>query len=238
MTTFAWLAAILIIAVGAAIQGSIGFGLGVVGAPILILLEPRLVPGPILLDALVLTLLVTVREWKHVRLADLGWSVPGRLLGTGLAVWILKVVPAGRLQFTMGLFMLLAVALTMIGPRLRVGRRTLFGAGTLAGVMSTITSMGGPPMALLYQNEEGPRLRGTLAAFFSLGVVFSIGGLAVAGRFGWTEVRLAVLLLPGILIGFALSAWSANRLDRRQTRAIILVTSAFAGILVVANGLK
>jgi hypothetical protein len=237
VTTLGWLFATLIVAVGAAVQGSVGFGLGVVGAPILILIEPRLVPAPILLDALLLTLLVTVREWKHVRLADLGWSVPGRLLGTGLAVVVLKLLPESRLQFTMGLLMLLAVAMTMAGPRVRVGRRSLFGAGTLAGVMSTITSMGGPPMALLYQHEDGGRLRGTLAAFFSLGVVLSLIGLWFVGRFGWTEVRLAVLLLPGVLLGFTLSAWTAARLDRRQTRAVVLTTSALAGAVVVLKGL-
>lgn len=228
----------LIVAVGAAVQGSVGFGLGVVGAPILILIEPRLVPGPILLDALLLTLLVTVREWEHVRMADLGWSVPGRVLGTAIAVWILKAVPSGRLQLTMGAFMLLAVALTMVGPRLTVGRRTLFGAGTLAGVMSTITSMGGPPMALLYQHEGAARLRGTLAAFFSLGVVLSIGGLVMAGRFGWTEVRLAGLLLPGVIAGYALSSWVATRVNKEQTRTIVLVISTLAGLLVVGQGLK
>jgi hypothetical protein len=127
--------------------------------------------------------------------------------------------------------------MTMVGPRVRVGRRSLFGAGTLAGVMSTITSMGGPPMALLYQHEEGGRLRGTLAAFFSLGVVLSLIGLFVVGRFGWTEVRLAGLLLPGVLLGFALSAWTAARLDKRQTRAVVLTTSAVAGVVVVLKGL-
>ena len=237
MTLLGWLAAVSIIATGAAIQGSVGFGLGVFGAPILALIDPRLVPGPMLLDALLLTVLVAIREWKDVRLADLGWSVPGRLLGTALAVWILKTIPAGRFQVAMGSFMLLAVALTWVGPRLPLNPRTLFGAGTLAGVMGTITSIGGPPMALLYQNEEGPRLRGTLAAFFTLGVIFSIGGLTAAGRFGWTEVKLAVVLLPGIVAGFALSAWTSTRLEKRHTRAIVLVTSAIAGVLVVAKGL-
>ena len=237
MSVWGWLAAVSIIATGAAIQGSVGFGLGVFGAPILLLIDPRLVPGPILLDALLLTVLVAVREWKWVRLADLGWSVPGRLLGTVIAVWVLRAVPASRFQLAMGLFMLLAVALTALGPRLPLTRRTLFGAGTLAGVMGTITSIGGPPMALLYQNEEGPRLRGTLAAFFTIGVIFSMGGLTVAGRFGWTEVKLATLLLPGIVAGFVLSAWTATRLDKRHTRAIVLVTSAVAGVLVVVKGL-
>ena len=237
MSVWGWLAAVSIIATGAAIQGSVGFGLGVFGAPILLLIDPRLVPGPMLLDALLLTVLVAVREWKWVRLADLGWSVPGRLLGTAIAVWVLGAIPASRFQFAMGLFMLLAVALTALGPKLPLNRRTLFGAGTLAGVMGTITSIGGPPMALLYQNEEGPRLRGTLAAFFTLGVIFSMGGLTIAGRFGWTEVKLAALLLPGILLGFYLSQWTAKRLDKRHTRAIVLVTSAVAGVLVVAKGL-
>ena len=237
MTVLGWLVAVAIIATGAAIQGSIGFGLGVFGAPLLALIDPRLVPGPMLLDALLLTVLVAVREWKHVRLADLGWSVPGRLLGTGVAVWILKTIPAERFQVAMGIFMLLAVFLTVFGRRVPLNPRTLFAAGSLAGVMGTITSIGGPPMALLYQNEEGPRLRGTLAAFFTLGVIFSIGGLTVAGRFGWTEVKLATLLLPGIVAGFVLSAWTATRLDKRHTRAIVLVTSAVAGVLVVVKRL-
>ncbi|MBM3908383.1 MAG: sulfite exporter TauE/SafE family protein [Gemmatimonadetes bacterium] len=237
MTPLEWLFATLVVAVGSAVQGSVGFGLGVVGAPILILIDPRLVPAPILLDALLLTLLVTVREWKHVRIADLSWSVPGRVLGTGLAVVVLKVLPESRLQFTMGLLMLLAVALTLVGPRVRVGRGSLFGAGALAGVMGTITSIGGPPMALLYQHEEGGRLRGTLAAFFSLGVLLSLIGLYVVGRFGWADVRLAALLLPGVLLGFALSAWTAARLDKRQTRAVVLTTSAAAGVMVVLEGL-
>lgn len=237
MTLLGWLTAVAIIATGAAIQGSVGFGLGIFGAPILALIDARLVPGPMLLAALLLTVLVAAREWRHVRLADLGWSVPGRLVGTGIAVLILRAVPADRFQVALGSFMLLAVVVTALGPRLPLTPRTLLGAGTLAGVMGTITSIGGPPMALLYQNEDGPRLRGTLAAFFTLGVLFSIGGLTVAGRFGWTEVRLAVLLLPGILAGFLLSQWTADRLDKRQTRWVVLGTSALAGALVLLKGL-
>ncbi len=237
MTTAGWLAAVAILATGAAIQSSVGFGLGVFGAPLLALIDPRLVPGPILLDALLLTVLVAVREWRWVRLADLGWSVPGRLAGTALAVLLMRVVPAERFQVALGLLILAAVALSAWGPRLPLSPRTLLGAGVVAGVMSTFTSIGGPPMALLYQHEEGPRVRGTLAAFFTLGVIFSMGGLHVAGRFGWTEVRLAAWLLPGVVLGFVASRWTAPWLDRGHTRALVLVTSAVASVLVVVKGL-
>jgi uncharacterized membrane protein YfcA len=237
VTVWGWLAAVAILATGSAIQGSVGFGLGVFGAPLLALLDPRLVPGPILLDALLLTVLVAVREWKWVRFADLAWALPGRLAGTAIAVLLMKAVPADRFQVALGLLILAAVALSTWGPPLPLNPRTLTVAGIAAGIMSTFTSIGGPPMALIYQREEGPRVRGTLAAFFTIGVIFSMGGLRVAGRFGWTEVRLAAALLPGIVLGFLLSRWSARWLDRGHTRALVLVTSAVAATLVVVRGL-
>ena len=237
MTLLGWLAAVAIIATGAAVQGSVGFGLGVLGAPILALIDPRLVPGPLLLDALLLTVLVAVREWKWVRFADLAWSLPGRLAGTVIAVLLMKAVPADRFQIPLGLLVLAAVALSKWGPKLPLNPRTLTAAGLAAGVMSTFTSIGGPPMALIYQHEEGPRVRGTLAAFFTIGVIFSMGGLRVAGRFGWLEVRLAAWLLPGVVLGFLLSRWSARWLDRGHTRALVLATSAVAAVLVVLKAL-
>jgi hypothetical protein len=237
MSVWAWLAAVAILATGSAIQGSVGFGLGVFGAPLLALLDPRLVPGPILLDALLLTILVAVREWRWVRLADLAWSVPGRFVGTVIAVLLMKAVPAERFQVALGVLILAAVALSTWGPRLPLNPRTLTVAGVAAGILSTFTSIGGPPMALVYQHESGPRVRGTLAAFFTIGVIFSMGGLKVAGRFGWTEVRLAAVMLPGIVIGFLLSRWSARWLDAGHTRALVLGTSAVASLLVIAKGL-
>jgi uncharacterized membrane protein YfcA len=149
----------------------------------------------------------------------------------------MKVVPADRFQVALGLLILAAVALSTWGPPVPLNRRTLTVAGVAAGIMSTFTSIGGPPMALIYQREEGPRVRGTLAAFFTIGVIFSMGGLHVAGRFGWAEVRLAAVLLPGIVLGFLLSRWSARWLDRGRTRALVLATSAVAATLVVVRGL-
>jgi hypothetical protein len=237
MSVWGWLAAVAIIATGSAIQGSVGFGLGVIGAPLLALIYPRLVPGPILLDALLLTILVAVREWKWVRFADLAWSLPGRFAGTAIAVLLMRAIPAERFQVALGLLILAAVALSAWGPKLPLNPRTLTAAGVAAGILSTFTSIGGPPIALVYQHEEGPRVRGTLAAFFTVGVIFSMGGLHVAGRFGWTEVRLAAWLLPGVVLGFALSRWSARWLDRGHTRALVLITSALASVLVVVQGL-
>ena len=69
-----------------------------------------------------------------------------------------------------------AVALTAAGLQFRLNRRTLVGAGIASGIMGTATAIGGPPMAVVYQHEGGPRARGTLAAFFTVGAVISAIG--------------------------------------------------------------
>ena len=74
-------------------NGHVGFGLGILAAPLLLLLDPRLVPGPLLAASLVLTVLLARREWRDARRGDLGWALAGRLGGTLAAVAILSLTP-------------------------------------------------------------------------------------------------------------------------------------------------
>ena len=74
-----------VVAVGAALHGAVGFGLGIIGAPLLVLIAPGLVPGPLLLVAFVLTLLMTYRERRAVDLSGMHWAIAGRFVGVVLA---------------------------------------------------------------------------------------------------------------------------------------------------------
>jgi uncharacterized membrane protein YfcA len=229
----AWVLASLIILAGCVVQGSIGIGLGLLGAPLLVLIEPRLLPGPLLFCSLILTTLVTYRDWHGVRFADLGWALPGRLLGTAIALLVLRAVSPERVGVFVGVAVLAGVAFTASGLHLPPRPGTLLGAGTLAGFFGTTTSVGGPPMAIIYQREPGPRIRGTLSAFFVVGVLVSLGGLHVVGRYGAPELRLSLLVAPAAVAGFLLSRRSALWVDRGRTRAAVLFASAAAGVVVV-----
>jgi hypothetical protein len=229
----AWVLASLIILAGCVVQGSIGIGLGLLGAPLLVLIEPRLLPGPLLFCSLILTTLVTYRDWHGVRFADLGWALPGRLLGTAIALLVLRAVSPERVGVFVGVAVLAGVAFTASGLHLPPRPGTLLGAGTLAGFFGTTTSVGGPPMAIIYQREPGPRIRGTLSAFFVVGVLVSLGGLHVVGRYGAPELRLSLLVAPAAVAGFLLSRRSALWVDQGRTRAAVLFASAAAGVVVV-----
>ena len=228
----------LVMAGGALVQGCIGFGLGLFAVPFLVLIQPQFVPGPILFSSGLLTIMMLIRERHGIQRTDLAWSLSGRVVGTGVAMAVLVLVPAEQMKLIFGLLILLATGLTASGFHVRTTPRTLTGAGMLSGFMATTVSIGGPPMALLYSRSEGPSLRATLSAYFVVGTVLSLVGLHFVGRFGLTELLLGLGLLPGMAIGFALSIRAVRFVDGKALRPTILAVCAITGTLVVIQALR
>jgi len=237
MTVASAVLASVVVALGSIAQGSVGFGVGVLGAPLLLLIDPRLVPGPLLLTAFCLIVALTWREWRGIRFGDLGWALAGRVAGTAVAVLFLGGIPSGRFDAVLGAVVIVAVAMSAVGWEVRLTPGSFLGAGALSGFFGTVAAVGGPPMGLLYQREKGPVVRGTLSAFFVVGTVISIAGLVIAGHFGPTELRLTPVLLPGALVGYLLSGRLARVLDRGWLRPAILAISVLAGGIVVLKRL-
>ena len=220
---------------GFTLQGAVGYGMGILGTPILILIDPRLVPGPVLASTMVFTLMVTVRERRGIDLGGVGWALAGRIVGTLPAAAVLAVLPESQLSRVFGLMVILAVAISVSGVDVRPRPSTLLAGGALSGLMGTVAAIGGPPIALLYQHASGARFRGTLSSLFFVGTFISIVALVPAGRFGGSELRLTLLLLPGAAFGFLVSRRLASRLDRGYTRPAILAVAAMAGLIVVVR---
>ncbi len=224
-----------IVAIGATLQGSVGFGLGMFGAPLLILLDPRLVPAPLLCASVALTLMLTHRERRSIAFGDLKWALLGRVFGVAIAAGFLALVSRERIALVFGILVLVAVGISISGIHLRPTSKTLVLAGTISGFMGTSVSIGGPPMALVYQHQSGPRIRGTLSAYFTVGVALSLGALHLVGRFGMEELLLAFAFLPGVVFGLWLSRHTARVLDRGYTRPAVLLISAAAAVIVVVK---
>jgi len=237
-TLAAALAASSIVALGATVQGAVGFGLALVAAPVLVQIDPHLVPGPMLIAALLMLGLTIWRDREGIHLAGVGWSVVGRLPGTVVGAFVIGAVSADRMAAAVGVVVWLAVILSLWGPRLRPTPYTLVAAGVLSGLMGTTSSIGGPPIAMVYQHESGVRLRGTLASFFLVGGVMSLVALHFVGRLGLRELCGAAVLAPGILVGFLLSSRIAPLIDRGHTRVAVLATAAAAAAILLIRQLS
>ena len=75
----------LVLAAGAALQGSVGIGFAVLSAPLLLMIAPELVPGPLLLVGAVLAALTTSCELRSIDLREVGLAMTGRVAGTVVA---------------------------------------------------------------------------------------------------------------------------------------------------------
>jgi uncharacterized protein len=232
VTTYAVIAIAILIA--SCLQASIGFGMGMLAAPVVALVDPSLIPGTLIMLASLVTLMVVIRERTSIDVSGTGWALVGRVPGTVAGALLLTAIPERALGILIAAVVLGGVAVTSMGWIPAPRRRNLMLAGATSGVLGTATSIGGPPMALVWQRSTGAELRGTMSGFFLIGSMLSIAMLAVTGSIGAGTFRWFVLLVPVAVLGYALSRW-VNRLlnPQRQRWTAITVSAAGATVLVL-----
>jgi uncharacterized protein len=233
MTTFEWGIALVAVFVGACAQGSIGFGLGMLAAPVLAITDDDFIPAPLLMVAAVLTILVAFRERGGLDWFGLRWAIVGRIPGSILGTIAVVLLPERGLIILFAVLVLIGVGLSVAGWSVEPGSGTLLTAGAASGLMGSVTSIGGPPMALVYQRRTGPELRATLAAFFVFGSTLSITLLAIAGEIHGADIGRAALLMPAMLLGYLASRRLSSVLDRGFMRPTLLGFSAFTAVLLL-----
>lgn len=223
--------------IGAIVQGGVGMGMGLIAAPLIGLLDPTLLPGTPLVLGAAISLLGAGRDARHADWRGLNWAIAGRLAGTTAGVAIVAAVPAAALSAAVGAMVLLTVGLTTGTLRIPRNPGTLVMAGAVAGVTGTSTSIGGPPVALIYQRETGPRIRGTLAVFVSVGSVISLAALAVGGHLPGRVAATGLALVPFVLAGFVISGPLRRYLDRGRIRTAVLLVAAASAIALIVRSL-
>lgn len=227
----------LVVLVGALVQGAVGYGMALVSAPLLALVDPRLVPVPLILLTSVHAVLAVIRDGRHADWSGIGWAMLGRLPGTGLGVLAVVALSQWVFSLVVGLSVLACVALSLLSWRPRPRPGSLLLAGLASGAGGTAASIGGPPIALLYQNAAGPRVRGTIGGYFVLGSVTSIAALAAAGQVTAESLTSTALLTPFLLVGFALSGPVHRFLDSGWTRRAVLAVAAASAVLLIGRAL-
>ena len=237
MNALGWILAFGVLAAGAVVQGTVGFGINLVAAPILVLIDPHLVPVPIIVASLVLNLLVGRRDRGERPWHAMRWPIAGQIPASVAGAATVAVVSERGLAVLFGVLVLIGVALSVVGGHHRPTSRLGFAAGAASGFMGTTTGIGGPPIALVYQHEPGPQLRAALSRFFAVGSVAALASLLVFGQFHLSDLALAAGLLPGVVVGFWLSRHTVHRLDRAWLRPALLAVSGASAVVVLVRAL-
>nr|WP_275659386.1 TSUP family transporter [Shewanella insulae] len=205
----------LVVFFGALTQSLIGFGMAVVAAPLLYLIEPSLVPAPVILMGFSIALLTLLRERGALEFNGLQYALLGRIPGGLIGAGLLLVAPQAVLGMTIAIIVAIAVLLSLLRLNLVVNRRSLFIAGVISGIFGNIAAIGG---------------------IFSSTIAMVILGLT--GLLTLHHFYCSALLLPSVLLGYLTANRLVGRIDKNKTRIMTLVLCSLSAILLAAKSLS
>ncbi|MCT7377276.1 sulfite exporter TauE/SafE family protein [Chelativorans salis] len=225
------------VAVAGVARGLSGFGTGMIVTPIAAALYDPItaVVLIVIIDSLpmlpVTIPVLKIARWREVLpiLAGLGVFVP-------VGIYILKHGDPALLRWFICLTILVCVLALWRGWRYR-GPRSLpisFSVGGLAGVLSGIASLPGPPVIVYWLATALPAaiVRANLLALFFLSEFLSIGNLWAAGLFEMPRLMLGLTATPfyltGLLLGWGLYGRSSEQVYRRFTFALVVAAALIA----------
>lgn len=222
----------------ATVQATFGFGFNIISIPTLLLLSPELAPVPQLIISLTLSSATAWREREAIQLRPIAFILAGRIPGTAIGAGLLLLTASQRgVDLAVGIIVLAAVAIFASDAGIQRNAATEFGAGLTSGVMSTLSSIGGPPMALLYHRDAGPRVRANLGVLFFVGGLMTLTGRVAADAIDWQDVLVGLLLTPPALLGFAISGPLRKYTEGTALRTAILVISSVAATSLLVRAL-
>ncbi|MBM45380.1 MAG: hypothetical protein CL458_03895 [Acidimicrobiaceae bacterium] len=228
-----YLLALIFLAVGGGVQATLGIGAGLVAGPALTVIEPELLPGPMLAMAMVVNVrnAVADRQSTHV----LAWkrALLGAPLGLGLGAVVLSFTNVKTLSLLVSFFVLGAVALQLSGLKPPSGTISEYIAGTATAFSSTVAALPGPMFVVFHGHRAPGTVRGTLASFMLLVTPAILLFLAIDGRFGFRQFVLAVALAPGMFLGLLLGKALRPRISVDRFRVIILSVASLSAVAVI-----
>jgi uncharacterized membrane protein YfcA len=227
----------VIVALGSFVQATIGLGLGLLGAPLIALLEPSLVPTLLLLLAVPVSTGVLWVERHHISWRVIRWALPARIPGTVLGVWLATAFDERILGIVVGVLVLVAVGLAVHTVEVRQTRLTLVSAGLAAGTGGTAAAIGGPPMALVMAHRPPREVRGTLSLFFVVGSLMSIALFWYEDALPRASVALGLAYLPLVAVAMWAGHHANQRIPREAFRRAVLALCATSAVVLLAKSL-
>ncbi|QNN63976.1 sulfite exporter TauE/SafE family protein [Leucobacter denitrificans] len=106
------------------------------------------------------------------------------------------------------------------------------GYGSLGGFTTMVANAGGAPMSLYFLSAGFPvkAFLGTAAWFFAIINLVKVPIMASLGLFIPEVLSLALLTVPGVVVGAILGRWIASRIQQRSFEYAILLFTALGAI--------
>jgi uncharacterized protein len=224
------------------LRGFTGFGFGLAAVPLLSLALPpaKVVPLVVVLQVLVgmagLRQALPLCDWRAVR-----GLAPGLVLGVPIGVTVLTAFRADPVRLSIGCVIIASVLVLRRGLRLppAPSRALTAAVGLVAGVMSGLASMGGPPIVvyLLALSHRAAVVRATSIVYFMLASMLTLLLMSFKGLIDREILLWAIASVPLLMAGNAVGNWGFQRSRPHHHRLSALILLSVLGVLLIVRGL-
>jgi len=232
---------VLITFVAAAVNGALGYGFSSITVPVALLfytnriLNPALVLVELVINAYVL--FINRRSIPNIwrRVAPI---LIGLVAGIGIGSYILFLVQPAWIKFVTYFLLLPLILLQAAGIRKPIQAENLvaipFGMGI--GTLYSVTTISGPPLALLFNNQGYAKqdFRAALGVIRLAESSLTAMAYGVIGFYSAGAIEIIPFIVPSVLLGIPLGTLLIRWMDPETFRRICMAFDA----VVVGFGLS
>ncbi len=228
---------------GGFVSGLAGFGTAMVALGVwLHVLDPAPATSLVLIcsvlaQSITMAAVLKTLRWKMV----LPFIIPG-LVGVPVGTWLLTIIDPSGFKLGVGIFLLLFSCFLLLVKRplgLSFRSRVADGAvGFLGGVLGGLEALSGPP-PIIWATLQGWSKEERRAVFQSFNTAILVLSLITHASSGLVTAQvgaLAILALPGTILGALAGLWTYRRLSDRRFNQAVLCLLFLSGALLVWSG--
>jgi uncharacterized membrane protein YfcA len=235
----------LSVLVGAMAQRITGMGFALSAAPALVILLGPF-DGVVIVNlcAVLSSLLILPRVWRHIEWRRFGWLTVPALVGTVAGALLAVHVSAPLLQVGVGVLVIVALTVTLVVTRtshVASGPTPAIIAGAASGVMNAAAGVGGPALSVYAVATRWPQVGFAATAqpyFVVIGVASLVGKLAATG---WSAPALDTAAWPivigALVVGLAIGEFLNPRVSHRVARVAVIAIAYVGGAAALVDGL-
>lgn len=227
---------VLITFVAATVNGALGYGFSSITVPIALLFYTNRILNPALvLVELVINAYVLFVNRKSI--PSVFWRVApilgGLAVGVGVGSYLLFLVQPAWIKFVTYFFLLPLILLQAAGIRKPIRAEKIiavpFGLGL--GTLYSVTTISGPPLALLFNNQGYPKqdFRAALGIIRLAESSLTAIAYVFIGFYSAGSMEIIPYIIPSIMLGIPLGTYVIRLMDPETFRRICM---AFDGLIV------
>lgn len=227
---------ILITFLAATVNGALGYGFSSITVPVALLFYTNKILNPALvLIELVINAYVLFINRKSI--PNVFWRVApilgGLAVGVGIGSYLLFLVQPAWIKFVTYFFLLPLILLQAAGIRKPIRAEKAIGVpfGVGLGTLYSLTTISGPPLALLFNNQGYPKqdFRAALGIIRLTESSLTAIAYGFIGFYSAGSMEIIPYIVPSVIIGIPLGTYLIRMMDPETFRRICM---AFDGLIV------